>query len=60
MKTAVDAIASSISTSSWKDLKFQINPFFYYIATHPNAKILYRASQIHLRIPPDATQWIQI
>ena len=50
MQTAVSVIASSLSTSSWKYLKFRINKFLDYAATHPNAKIRYHSSQMHIRI----------
>ena len=55
MQTAISAIASSPSTSSWKDIKFIINQFLEYAATHPNAKIRYYSSQIHLWIHSDAS-----
>ena len=37
-------------TSSWKDLKFRINQFPDYSATHPNSKIGYHSSQMNLWI----------
>ena len=55
MRTAVSAIASYLSTSSWKDLKFLINQFLEYVATHPNAKIRYHSIQMHLWIHSDAS-----
>ena len=55
MKTAVIAIASSLSTSSWKYLKFWINQFLDYAATHPNAKIWYHSIQMYLLIHSDAS-----
>jgi hypothetical protein len=39
MQTSVSSIASSISTSSWPDIKFRINHFLDYAATHPDARI---------------------
>ena len=55
MQKAVSSINSSILTISCKDLKFRINQFLEYTATHPNAKIRYHASQIHLWIHSDAS-----
>ena len=55
MQTDVGAIASSLSTSSWKDPKFRINQFLDYAATHPNAKIRYHSIQMHLWIHSDAS-----
>ena len=55
MQIAVSAIASSLSTSSWKGLRFRINKFLKYAAIHPNAKIRYHSSQIHLWIHSDAS-----
>ena len=55
IQTATSAISYSLSASSWKDLKFQINQFFYYAATHHNAKIRYRTIQNHLWIQVDAS-----
>ena len=52
-KTAVSAIASYFSTISWKDLKFQINPFLGYAAYHPLSKIRYLSIQMHSWIHPD-------
>jgi hypothetical protein len=48
MQTAVSSIASSIFTSSWKDISFHINQFLDYAATHPNARIQYKPSKMHL------------
>ena len=50
IQAAVISITSYLLTSSWKDTKFQVNQFLEYAATHPNAKILYHSSQIHLWI----------
>ena len=55
IKTSVSAISSSRPTNSWKDLKFRINQFLDYEATHPNAKIWYHASQMHLWIHSGAS-----
>ena len=37
-QTAVSAIASSLSTNSWKDIKFRINQFLDYSATNLMSK----------------------
>ena len=55
IQTSVSTIASSLLTSSWKYLKFRINQFLYYAATHPNAKIRYHSIQIHLWIHSGAS-----
>ena len=54
MQIAVSDITSSLSTSSRKDIKFRINQFLDYAATHHNAKIRYHSSQMHLWIHSDA------
>ena len=53
IQTAVSAIESSLSSISWKDIKFQINTFLDYAATHTNSKIYFHESQIHLWIHSD-------
>jgi hypothetical protein len=55
MQTAISSIASSISTSTWDDISFRINHFLNYAATHPNAKLRYTASQMHLWLHSDAS-----
>jgi hypothetical protein len=55
MQTAVSSIASSISTSSWKDITFRIDQFLDYAATHPDAHIQYKASEMHLWLHTDAS-----
>jgi hypothetical protein len=55
MQTAISSIASSVSTSTWDDLSFRINHFLNYAATHPNAKLRYTASQMHLWLHSDAS-----
>ena len=55
MKQPVNSIAASVSTSSWKDIKFRIDQFLDYAATHPNAEIQYDASEMHLWIHSDAS-----
>ena len=55
MQTAVSSISSAVSTASWKELNFRINHFLDYAATHPDAHIQYRASQMHLWLHSDAS-----
>jgi hypothetical protein len=55
MQTAVSSIASSISTSTWKDIRFRIDQFLDYAATHPDARIQYKASEMQLWIHTDAS-----
>ena len=55
MQTAVSSIGSAVSTASWKELNFRINHFLDYAATHPDAHIQYRASQMHLWLHSDAS-----
>ena len=55
MQTDFSAVASSLSTSSWKDIKFRINKFIDYTATHPNSKIRYHLSQINLWVHLDVS-----
>ena len=55
MKQPVNSIAAAVSTSSWKDIKFRIDQFLDYAATHPNAEIQYDASAMHLWIHSDAS-----
>jgi hypothetical protein len=55
MQTAISSIASSVSTSNWEDISYQINHFLNYAATHPHAKIRYTASQMHLWLHSDAS-----
>ena len=50
MQTSFSDIASSLSTSSWEDLKF-----LDYAAIRPNAKIRYHSIQMHLWIHSDAS-----
>jgi len=55
MQTAVSSIGSAVSTASWKELNFRINHFLDYAATHSDAHIQYRASQMHLWLHSDAS-----
>jgi hypothetical protein len=55
MQAPLSSIATSVSTSTWKDISFRINHFLDYAATHPNAQICYHASQMHLWLHSDAS-----
>jgi hypothetical protein len=55
MQTPVSSIASSVSIGSWKDIKFRIDQFLDYAATHPDAPIQYKASKMHLWLHTDAS-----
>jgi hypothetical protein len=55
MQAPVSSIASAVSTSTWPDLRFRINHFLDYAATHPDARIQYKASQMHLWLHSDAS-----
>ena len=47
--------SATVFTSSWKEIKFCIDQFLDYAATHPNAEIQYDASAMHLWIHSDAS-----
>jgi hypothetical protein len=55
MQNPVSSIASSVSTSTWHNLSFRINHFLDYAATHPDARIRYKASEMHLWLHTDAS-----
>ena len=55
MLHAIGTMATSLSTAQWRDLQPRILHFLNYAATHPNAKIRYRKSDMHLWIHTDAT-----
>ena len=52
---AVGSIATALSTSSWPDLQSRLNHLLDYLATHPSAKIVYHASQMHLWVHTDSS-----
>ena len=56
---AIGSISSNISTSQWKDIQFRTNHFLDYIATHPNAKIIYKKSDMHLWTHTDASYFTE-
>ena len=45
---AIGLISSNISTGQWEDINFRTNHFLDYMATHPDAKIIYKKSDMHL------------
>ena len=51
--TPVRAIATAMSTASWKDIEQRLDQLLQFAATHPNAKIRYYASTMHLWIHTD-------
>jgi hypothetical protein len=55
MMMPIGSIATSVSTSSWKDLQHRINHFLDYASTHPDAFIRYSASDMTYWIHTDAS-----
>jgi hypothetical protein len=55
MLPAIGSIATAMTTSSWPDLSTRIRQFLNYAATHPNAKLVYRASPMQLWVHSDAS-----
>jgi len=55
MLPAIGSIATSLTTSSYRDLAFRINQFLDYAATHPAAKLTYEKSDMHLWVDTDAS-----
>ena len=51
----IGSMATSLSTSQWAVLKPRITQFLNYAATHPNATIRYKKSDMHLWIHTYAT-----
>ena len=52
---AVGSIGTSPSTAPWKELEPRTNHMLDYIATHPNAQIEYRASDMYLWVHTDSS-----
>ena len=50
MQSVISSIASSISSRSWKEIKFHIDQFLEYSETHPSTRIQYKSPQMHLWI----------
>ena len=55
MLCPIGAIATAMSTASWKDIDQRLTQFLNYAATHPDARIRYHASQMQLWIHTDAS-----
>ncbi|GFH50519.1 hypothetical protein CTEN210_06995 [Chaetoceros tenuissimus] len=55
MLPAIGSIAAHMSTSTWREMKQKITHFLDYAATHPDAEIVYKASNMHLWIHTDAS-----
>ena len=55
MLTAVGYIATHISIAQWDNIENRINQFLDYAATHPDAKVTYHKSNMHLWFHTDAT-----
>ena len=55
MLASIGAIATALSTSSWKDIRQRIDQFLRYAITHPDARIQYKASKMHLWIHTDSS-----
>ena len=54
MITEVGSIAKHLYTSQWDNINNHINHFLDYAATHPDAKVTYHKSDMHLWIHTDA------
>ena len=55
MLMPIGSIATALSTSSWKQIEHRINHFLHYAVTHPDARIRYKASAMHLWIHSDSS-----
>ena len=55
MLTAISSIATNMTTATAQDLKFRMEQFLDYAATHPDAKIRYLASDMKLWVHSDAS-----
>ena len=55
MLASISSIATNMTTAQQKDLDFRIKQFLNYAATHPDAKIRFIASEMHLWIHSDAS-----
>lgn len=55
MLAAIGSIAAHMSTSTWREMKQKITHFLDYAATHPDAELVYHASDMHLWIHTDAS-----
>ena len=55
MQTAVSSIAANQATAGISDLRPRIKHFLDYAATHPDAKVIFHASDMHLWAHSDAS-----
>ena len=55
MLASIGAIATALSTSSWLDIRQRLDQFLRYAVTHPDARIQYKASKMHLWIHTDSS-----
>ena len=55
MLEPIGTIATAMATSSWQDLSKRMLQFLNYAATHPDAKIRFTASEMHLWIHSDSS-----
>ena len=55
MLTSVVSIATHLSTSQWDNINNSINHFLEYAATHPDAKLTYKKSDMHLWVHIDTS-----
>ena len=55
MLAAVGTMAASLSTARWADIQPRIAHFLDYAATHPDAQLVYRHSDMHLWSHTDAS-----
>ena len=52
---SLGSISTSLNTSTWKELSSRVKWLLDYIATHPEPKIEYQASNMHLWVHTDAS-----
>ncbi len=52
---SLGSISTSLNTSTWKELSSRVKWLLDYIATHPEPKIEYQASDMHLWVNTDAS-----
>ena len=55
MLTAVGYIATHISTAQWDNMNNIINHFLDYTSTHPDSKVTYHKSDMHIWLHTDAS-----
>ena len=55
MLASISSIATNMTTAQQKDVTFRIQQFLNYATTHPDARIRFIASEMHLWIHSDAS-----